>query len=396
MLARDAPDVKVDGPTAEEPVLDAVAVEERRDLAERVELLHRTRIRSPRALPARGARAAHRRGVERGTRARRGSFDHGRDGGRVRRRVGHAPSHLYSGGAGIVDALRRLAEGGLAELRRDYFSYLERSLEEAPDFPDEPTREPLLRRGGYPSRPATTGAVRREPGELAARIEENARDERRELMWESRTMSRASWGSTTSGPRAPSGSSANATKTGSGSRTSSERVSATSPGLRTDSRATCSRSARTRLPTRSRDHAVEQDGLANWPPAAGDALVSPRDGSIRTQWCHGASGMVTSLGDLLTRTSHWRPASRLARGAACEGREPLPRTAGNGYAFLTLFARTGDERWLARARAFAMHAIEQVERMLCARPLQLLARAADQTAVYLADCTRGGGAIPLP
>ena len=38
-------------------------------------------------------------------------------------------------------------------------------------------------------------------------------------------------------------------------------------------------------------------------------------------------------------------------------------TAGNGYALLRTFERTGDERWLERARAFAVHALEQVERM---------------------------------
>ena len=32
---------------------------------------------------------------------------------------------LYLGGAGVVDALRRLAERGLVELRRDYLPYLE-------------------------------------------------------------------------------------------------------------------------------------------------------------------------------------------------------------------------------------------------------------------------------
>jgi hypothetical protein len=37
-------------------------------------------------------------------------------------------------------------------------------------------------------------------------------------------------------------------------------------------------------------------------------------------------------------------------------------TAGNGFAFLKLFERTGDELWLARARSFGAHAIEQVER----------------------------------
>lgn len=37
-------------------------------------------------------------------------------------------------------------------------------------------------------------------------------------------------------------------------------------------------------------------------------------------------------------------------------------TAGNGYAFLALFARSGDELWLERARAFAMDAMADVER----------------------------------
>ena len=37
-------------------------------------------------------------------------------------------------------------------------------------------------------------------------------------------------------------------------------------------------------------------------------------------------------------------------------------TAGNGHAFLKVFERTGDELWLDRARRFAVHAVEQVER----------------------------------
>src|SRR5206468_99089 len=35
--------------------------------------------------------------------------------------------------------------------------------------------------------------------------------------------------------------------------------------------------------------AVEQGGQANWRPALQDGLAKP-DGSIRTQWCHGAPG----------------------------------------------------------------------------------------------------------
>jgi DUF1680 family protein len=50
-------------------------------------------------------------------------------------------------------------------------------------------------------------------------------------------------------------------------------------------------------------------------------------------------------------------AGPLAKGpGVCHG------TAGNGYAFLKLYQRTGDRIWLDRARAFAMHAIEQCDR----------------------------------
>lgn len=72
--------------------------------------------------------------------------------------------------------------------------------------------------------------------------------------------------------------------------------------------------------------------------------------------------MVATLGDLLDLNLAlaggeliWR-AGPLAKGPnLCHG------TAGNAYAFLTLHRRTGDELWLERARAFAMHAIGQVE-----------------------------------
>ena len=84
------------------------------------------------------------------------------------------------------------------------------------------------------------------------------------------------------------------------------------------------------------------------------------------QWCHGAPGIVTALAGAepgnaeLTRilvaggNLVWR-AGPLRKGAGlCHG------TAGNGFAFLALFHRTGDEVWLERARAFAMHAAAQV------------------------------------
>src|SRR5205823_649161 len=60
------------------------------------------------------------------------------------------------------------------------------------------------------------------------------------------------------------------------------------------------------------------------------------------------------------RTLGQRPCPRagpLAKGPGlCHG------TAGNGYALLKAYAVTGDELWLERARRFATHALEQVER----------------------------------
>jgi hypothetical protein len=103
---------------------------------------------------------------------------------------------------------------------------------------------------------------------------------------------------------------------------------------------------------------LREGGLVNWLPVEG-----ARPDEIRVQWCHGAPGMVATLGDLLDLELAvgggeltWR-AGPLAKGPGlCHG------TAGSAYAFLVLHRRTGDDRWLDRARAFAMHAIGQVER----------------------------------
>jgi hypothetical protein len=111
----------------------------------------------------------------------------------------------------------------------------------------------------------------------------------------------------------------------------------------------------------ARATAVCDDGLANWPPAAGASLVA--NDQIRVQWCHGAPGIACALWDVLPEDLlaaagelTWR-AGPLRKGAGlCHG------TAGNGYAFLKVHERTGNSVWLERARAFAMHALEQAER----------------------------------
>ena len=60
-----------------------------------------------------------------------------------RRRPGDAVPDVYGGGAGVVEALHRLARRGFVELRRDYVPYLERSLEAPSDFPDEDAERSL-------------------------------------------------------------------------------------------------------------------------------------------------------------------------------------------------------------------------------------------------------------
>lgn len=141
--------------------------------------------------------------------------------------------------------------------------------------------------------------------------------------------------------------------------------------------------------------AVVEGGLANWPMRVGADLVA-EDGEIRVQWCAGAPGMVVAAAsyldeELLNAGAElaWRagPPTMEKGPSICHG------TAGNGYAFLKLFARTGDERWLDRARRFAMHALEQVERRGHGR--YSLWTGDLGVALYAADCLDGRNAYPV-
>jgi Lanthionine synthetase C-like protein len=109
--------------------------------------------------------------------------------------------------------------------------------------------------------------------------------------------------------------------------------------------------------------AIVEDGLATWPADAGGPLAPPS--GIRLQWCHGAPGMVATAARYLDEELLLAGAELVWQAGAhgdekgvgiCHG------TAGNGYALLKAFERTGDELWLERARRFAVHALEQVER----------------------------------
>ena len=135
--------------------------------------------------------------------------------------------------------------------------------------------------------------------------------------------------------------------------------------------------------------AILESGRANWPS------MLESDKPPRLQWCHGAPGIVTHAGayldeDLLLAAAElvWDagPSSDEKGAGICHG------TAGNGYAFLTTFASTDDERWLERARAFAVHALEQSERL----PSRYsLFTGGVGVALFAADCLEGRGAFPI-
>jgi len=131
--------------------------------------------------------------------------------------------------------------------------------------------------------------------------------------------------------------------------------------------------------------AVREDGLANWPPRPRPELAGP-DGQIRVQWCAGSPGIVIGAGDYLDQDLvlagaelpwHTGPPGLEKGPSICHG------TAANGYAFLKAFARTGDDKWLDRARRFAMHALEQVQRLPGRYSLWTGNLG---VALYLADC----------
>lgn len=78
-------------------------------------------------------------------------------------------------------------------------------------------------------------------------------------------------------------------------------------------------------------------------------------------------------------------------GGLCHG------TAGNGYALLEAFDRTGDELWLERARRFAVHALEQVVRARTelGRGRYSLFTGDIGAALFAADCLDSRTAFPI-
>lgn len=142
----------------------------------------------------------------------------------------------------------------------------------------------------------------------------------------------------------------------------------------------------------TKDLALTQDNLTNWPPT----LSTEREKLPLVQWCHGSPGVINSLESfpkdinedlekLMTNAGElvWH-AGPLKKGVAlCHG------TDGNGISFLQLFERTSDQKWLDRARKFAMHAIGQRNGRYTLFTGEL------GLAMYLMACVKKEGKFPI-
>ena len=115
--------------------------------------------------------------------------------------------------------------------------------------------------------------------------------------------------------------------------------------------------------------ALRDGDFVNWWPSAPRNPTRSKPPFL--QDCHGAPGLLSRLtawpagvpssdawDELLRQAGEltWH-AGPINKGVAfCHG------SAGSAHAFLKLFERTGEQIWLDRARAFAMHGIKQAER----------------------------------
>lgn len=110
--------------------------------------------------------------------------------------------------------------------------------------------------------------------------------------------------------------------------------------------------------------AVVEGDCCNWP--ADLVTAEGKSPKFLLQWCHGAPGVIISLNGIPQGYSQEFDALLLKAGEAIWRAGPLTKgvgichgTDGNGYALLKLYSRTGDFKWLVRAREFAMYAIGQ-------------------------------------
>jgi lanthionine synthetase-like protein len=332
----------------------------------------------------------------------------------------HPLKDLYVGAAGVVWALDALRRRGLAETTIDLAAAARRTLEawgEAPDYsqwPDVPSRAPsalLLGESG-----PLLVAWRMEPSAQLAdrlfdRVRENVGNEAVEVMFGAPgTMLAAramlDWTAEQRWADAwhESAESVWVAREADGLWTNrlygmTFRSLGPPHGLVGNVLALCSglldEDRRETLERETADVlarlAITEDGLVNWPRRD----VSDENG-LQLQWCSGAPGIVAAAStyldeELLLAGAEliWQagPPGMEKGSGICHG------TAGNGYAFLKVFERTGDEVWLERARRFAAHALEQIERRRHGR--YSLWTGDVGVALYAADCLERRAAYPV-
>jgi hypothetical protein len=140
-------------------------------------------------------------------------------------------------------------------------------------------------------------------------------------------------------------------------------------------------------------NAVREDGLANWPGA-------PSREVGRLQWCTGAPGILAGAFNYLDEELLLAGAELIWRAGAHgdeKGHGLCHGTSGNGFGLLKAFARTRDERWLERARRFAVHALGQAERLRAAngRGRYSLWTGDVGTALFAAACLEADARYPI-
>jgi lantibiotic modifying enzyme len=325
---------------------------------------------------------------------------------------------MYVGASGVIWALDALRRRGYAETKIDLAAAALRTLEawrELPDFaqwPDLPSRaqSALLTGESGPLLVAWRLAPSPElADDLLARVRENVDNEAVEIMWGAPgTMLVAcamldwtgeerwadAWRESAEAvlaAREPDGLWTNRLY-GQTFRSLTPphglvgNVAALRPALDDTRREQLERETADALAQR----AVIENGLGNWLRREDADPSDPR-----LQWCAGAPGIVSAAAPYLDEQLllagaevTWRagPPGMEKGPGICHG------TAGNGYAFLKVFERTGDERWLERARRFAVHSLEQVERRSHGR--YSLWTGDVGVALYAAGCLEGRSAYP--
>ena len=317
---------------------------------------------------------------------------------------------LYVGAAGVLWALDALRRRGHAEPRLDLAAAALRALEAWRAEPDFVAGEQL------PST-AEAGLLNGEPGVLAvawlltrdaavahalgARVRQNLRSEANDVMWgapgtllAARLLPGDGWRESAAAVLSARDADGLWTQRlyGDEYRALGPIRGATGNVLALRPHERWPEAARAVADALARTAVVGRDG-ADWPSVDGGEAA-------RLQWCAGAPGVVAGAWEYLDQALLLAGAERVWRAGPQpdeKGAGLCHGTAGNGWALLKAFARTGDELWLERARAVAAAALDQAERLRAARGRGRYSLWTGDVgvALFAADCLDATTAYPI-